>query len=395
MTMVAGARTDEQTYDVGGIRLPRPFKVRRLGHFGVNLLDVDAGFHFYCELLGFTPSDTFERPGRKGFFTRYGTDHHAFVFFDREPGPPGAVTTNQITWQVGSLREVADAASYFQEHGVRLHRVGRDMPGSNWHTYLYDPDGHVNELYYGIEQVGWHGHSKPTPMYERGFREAPSLPQLPEYEEVRRAREQGVDLASGFTYQESLPAVYDVDGILMPRPFKIVRIGPVRLFVQDVDAAQAFYQRVMGFTVTEEVLFEGQRCVFLRANTEHHALALYPAALRDRLGLSPHTTLMSFGVQLATYRQLREAIGWLRERGVTVKELPPELSPGIEYSALALDPDGHAVQLYCGMEQIGWDGRPRPAALRRPVARRIADWPEALEPLSDTYGGEPFLGPWA
>ena len=35
------------------------------------------------------------------------------------------------------------------------------MPGSNWHAYLYDPDGQSNELYYGIEQIGWNGHSKP------------------------------------------------------------------------------------------------------------------------------------------------------------------------------------------------------------------------------------------
>ena len=30
-------------------------------------------------------------------------------------------------------------------------------------------------------------------------------------------------------------------------------------------------------------------------------------------------------------------------------------------------PDGHCIQLYYYMEQVGWDGRPRPAALRRHV----------------------------
>ena len=49
---------------------------------------------------------------------------------------------------------------------------GRDMPGSNWHTYLLDPDGHSNELYYGIEQIGWDGYSKPQSMYDRGFNDA-------------------------------------------------------------------------------------------------------------------------------------------------------------------------------------------------------------------------------
>ena len=47
------------------------------------------------------------------------------------------------------------------------------------------------------------------------------------------------------------------------------------------------------------------------------------------------------------------------------------------------------------MEQIGWDGRPRPAELRRQGApgSDSAAWPEALEPLSDTYADQTFQGP--
>ena len=169
-----------QRYNVGGILLERPFKVRRLGHFGFNIEKLEAGREFYGDLLGFTISDKadFSRapwfPKDKGlgdshgYFMRYGTDHHAMVLFskpvmdqraDRKFAPE--VTINQITWQCGSLREIGDAHSYFQEQQVRIQRVGRDMPGSNWHTYVYDPDGHTNELYYGIEQVGWTQNSKP------------------------------------------------------------------------------------------------------------------------------------------------------------------------------------------------------------------------------------------
>lgn len=55
-----------------------------------------------------------------------------------------------------------------------------------------------------------------------------------------------------------------------------------------------------------------------------------------------------------------------------------------------LDPDGHLVQLYYYMEQVGWDGRPRPRADRRAVG---PEWPETLEPLSDTYVDQTFQGP--
>src|SRR6266851_1404532 len=42
------------------------------------------------------------------------------------------------------------------------------------------------------------------------------------------------------------------------------------------------------------------------------------------------------------------------------------------------------------MEQIGWDGKPRPKEIRRKVS---AEWPEVLEPLSDICADQTFKGP--
>jgi catechol 2,3-dioxygenase-like lactoylglutathione lyase family enzyme len=300
----------------------------------------------------------------------------------------GQVTINQITWQVGSLREVGDAVDFFAQQDVKVRRVGRDTPGSNWHAYPVDPDGHTNELYYGIEQIGWQGYSKPRAMYNRGFQDRPPLPQMSEFDEVQQALGAGIDLTSGQRYIENNPRTFDVDGILLARPFKIVRIGPVRLFVNDIDQSMDYYTRVMGLVPSGSVNYRGHRCEFLRVNTEHHSLALYPLALRAELGLSEHTTCMSFGLQLANYRQLKNAVRFLRERGVVVRDLPPELSPGIDYSALAIDPDGHAVQLYYYMQQTGaTDGVANGSA-------SIDTWPDTVTARSDTFMGEPFLGPW-
>ncbi|MEE8262261.1 MAG: VOC family protein [Gammaproteobacteria bacterium] len=405
--------TSQGKFNVGGVLLDRPFKIQRLGHFGFNITNMEEAIPFYTDLLGFRISDTNNTARRAtpeqvaglgdttGYFMRYGGDHHAFVIFpkrvrealgrDRRFGPE--VTINQITWQVASLGQVGDAIKWFGEKKVEIQRSGRDMPGSNWHTYLYDPDGHTNELYYGMEQIGWNGHSKPLPMYDRKFQEAPQLPQMSELDEVQKALGGGVDILSGYRYLEKNPPTYDVDGILLPRPFKITRIGPVGLFVKDVNAAEALYRDILGFIPTEEVVWQGHRSVFMRANTEHHSVALYPIALREILGLSSHTTCMSFGLQLANYRQLRDAVSFLRERGARIIDtIPPELFPGIDYAAHVLDPDGHCIQLYYYMEQVGWDGQPRPKELRRTV--RNGEWPEVLDPMPDTYHGEPFLGPW-
>ena len=334
-----------------------------------------------------------------GYFSRHGTDHHSFVWFPRRARQamiPDSknfpeVTVNQITWQVGSLREVASGLEYCREHGVRIRRSGRDTPGSNWHFYPFDPEGHTNELYYGIEQVGWDGFSKPSALHKISYSKPPELPHRSEYAEVAEGLAEGVDPRQGWHTKEWLDEKYDVGGVLLGRPFKVVRIGPVRLFVKDVDATTAFYRDTLGLTVTEEVNWHGHRCVFLRCNTEHHTMALYPIALRAELGLSPHSTLMSFGMQVGDYRQLRDAVTFLASEGVTIKHLPPELFPGIDYCAFALDPDGHAIQLYYYMEQIGWDGRPRPAAQRPRIDNR--NWPETVQAAPDTFLGEAYLGP--
>jgi catechol 2,3-dioxygenase-like lactoylglutathione lyase family enzyme len=400
-----------QRFDVGGVLLARPFKIRRLGHFGFNVVRMDESLRFYRDLLGFRVSDVRDDAKRvpagkradlgdtHGYFMRYGGDHHAFVLYnkrvrdllDETRRNAAGVTINQITWQVGSLSEVVNGHHWFVKQGRRIRRAGRDMPGSNWHTYLFDPDGHVNEIYYGIEQVGWSGFSKPAAMHAREFREVAPLPQVSEADEVEEALAHGVDLASGHRDRDPPGPRFDVDGVLLPQPFKVVRLGPVSLFVNDMDAALAFYRDTLGFTVSEEAQWQGERCVFLRANTEHHSLALYPLALRGRLGLSGHTSCMALGLQLANYRQLRDAVRFLREAGMRVIEIPGELHPGIEYAAHVLDPDGHALQLYHQMEQVGWDGRTRP---RTNAARPFAEWPETIPESTDTYMGEPYLGPW-
>ena len=117
-------------FNVGGVLLNQPFKIRRLGHFGFNLSNMEDGVHFYIDLLGFRISDVMDYSRRakdpaqvaglgdpNGYFTRYGTDHHAMVLFPKRvrdalgrSEQPG-ITVNQITWQVGSLEEVGNAIS--------------------------------------------------------------------------------------------------------------------------------------------------------------------------------------------------------------------------------------------------------------------------------------------
>src|SRR4029450_12708019 len=77
-------------YSVGGVLLSRPFKIRRLGHFGFNAVKMTEGVGFYGRRPRFRQSDILDfgkmpwapKGGDLGdtrcYFMRYGTDHHAF-----------------------------------------------------------------------------------------------------------------------------------------------------------------------------------------------------------------------------------------------------------------------------------------------------------------------------
>ena len=397
------ARIDGGKYNVGGAALDRPFKILRLGHFGFNAEDLDASRRFYFDLLGFFITE----PAGAGYFGRHAGDHHSFALFDKKKFNERQYAgdnakhfraendINQITWQVQSVAEMTEATQYFHDIGVEVMREGRaGGGGSQFHLYVWAPDEQIFELYYGIEQISWNGFARPVAM-RHGTAIAPSEPQLPDYQLITDDMNKGINVLDGARYVSNMPLKYNVDGLLLPQPFKITRVGPVKLFVDDYEQLKQWHTQVLGFALTEEVEWQGERCAFLRCNNEHHSLGIFPKSWRQRLGLSATTSSMSFGLQLANYQQLKDAVKFLRDNGVRVETdiIPPELHPGIDYAAYAFDPDGHCIELYYAMEQLGWQGQPRPKELRRKIDPNR--WPETLEPLTDTYNGEPYIGPWA
>ena len=384
-------------FNVGGVIEPRPFKIQRLGHIGLTVPDIDESSSFYCDNLGFRMSDALQPPGMPKPIVNFNTvhaDHHSLVHVDamleadNEDLTKG-ITVNQLSFQVGTLEEVVNGTTYFKEQGSGVWRYGRDFPGSNWATYTYDPDGHRVELFYGMEQIGWDRRVKPPALYTPPDYQ-PVLPERSELTEVL-----GIDAAeglpAGFRPDEPMASDYAVGGVQLQRPFAVNSIGPAHIFVEDLDTSIDFYGNHIGLVLTEVVEWHGHRAAFFRCGTNHHVIGLFPLALRSELGVDPRTYLMSLGVELRSYAQLRNAVSWLRGRGVPVRtDLPPELRPGIGYAALTTDPNGHNALLYCGMEQIGWDGRHRPAADRPPLADT---WPEVLPKEFDAYSMLGRLGP--
>ena len=113
-------------------------------------------------------------------------------------------------------------------------------------------------------------------MHNRKFTEAATLPQIPEWKEVDDAVAAGVDLLSGLRHRKRSAA--RLSG----------RRHPHAAAVQDHQHRPGAAARprtcrrspistpTMGFDITEEVTWQGHRCVYLRCNTDHHCLSIYP-----------------------------------------------------------------------------------------------------------------------
>jgi catechol 2,3-dioxygenase-like lactoylglutathione lyase family enzyme len=174
----------------------------------------------------------------------------------------------------------------------------------------------------------------------------------------------------------------------LPMPSRAVQHHDLRR--SNVGAATRFYCDALGLAVTEEVTYDGERLAFLRTGTEHHTVALLPISLRERLGLDARTTLAAYGMQIASYRQLRDARAFLENEGRTIVDLPTELHTGIDYAFHVVDPDGHCVRLYHEMEQVGSSGQPLGLSQPRTVER---PWPATLTPVGATSPNLTFQGP--
>ena len=269
------------------------------------------------------------------------------------------------------------------------------MPGSNWHAYVYDPDGHTNELYYGIEQVGWEGYSKPRTMYDRGFREAPELPQINEFQEVQDALAEGIDLESGYRYVDELRAEVrragrDAAAALQDHPHRArrhVRRRPRRrcgllprhagLRHLGGDAAGRRARRAHAQPTRSTTRW--RCCPDVAASEAGHERAHDFGVLRRAAGQLP-----------PAQRRLRLPRGERRARR-------PQPAGRRSCPAWTTSRTPSTRTATASSSTTTWSRSAGTArcASRRSAGRLVAEeWPATLEPLPDSYNGEPFLGPW-
>ena len=147
-------------------------------------------------------------------------------------------------------------------------------------------------------------------------------------------------------------------------PFKVRKIGHVAVYVSDLERSARFYTEVLGFEISD-VIPPGHLpggAVFLRCNTDHHGIALFQATDENPAGAGLHHIALEVGT-LDEVVRVREHL-----RGQQVKiDLDGRRGAGIQLVVEFRDPDGHRLEIYWGIDQIGSEGVARPADQWKPA----------------------------
>jgi len=142
-------------------------------------------------------------------------------------------------------------------------------------------------------------------------------------------------------------------------PFRIGKIGHVVLNVTNMERSVRFYTEVLGFKVSdvypEEMVPGGM--VFMRCNADHHGVALV-GSMKER---SPNVELNHMAFEVATLDEVLRARDYLRKQGVQI-DFEGRRRAGVQIAVEFRDPDGHRLEIYWGLDQVGSDGYVRPAS---------------------------------
>jgi catechol 2,3-dioxygenase-like lactoylglutathione lyase family enzyme len=140
-------------------------------------------------------------------------------------------------------------------------------------------------------------------------------------------------------------------------PIHIKKIGHVVLSVSDIERSGKFWTEIMGFNFSDR---NENGMVFYRNATDHHTIALIQAKEKNGLPKRGEVGFDHMAFEVASVSELFRVRDFLRAKGVEIfyeGRRGPGGNPGVEF----YDPDGYKIEIYSAMDQVGSDGKSRPA----------------------------------
>lgn len=138
---------------------------------------------------------------------------------------------------------------------------------------------------------------------------------------------------------------------------RITKIGHVGLYCRDIKKMTEFYTDVLGMEVSD---VNERGMVFLRFGADHHSFNLVPMPDEVKKKGDGATALQHIALEATDLDELKRIKKYLQSKGVKGHAKIKHEGPGNNYVYDFQDPEGNNLQFFCGMDQIGWDGKSRP-----------------------------------
>ncbi|WP_067973848.1 VOC family protein [Mycolicibacter icosiumassiliensis] len=269
--------------------------IARLGAVAVNVADINSWQHLLVDLLELDvrPRSSAEDP----LFVRLDDRHHRIALY-----PAASDQIRRVTWEVNTPDELRQLAERVRDAELEINRVSADdpePPQALSAIRFADPDGFPTEVVVGPL-------SEHSPVAHGG-------------------------VISGFITGE-------------------LGLGHVVYMCKDYQASVDFYTRVLGFELTDYIVWDGADATFLHCNQRHHSLALMNECFGFRGGDFNH-----FMIEAATLDDVGRAYDRICSAGIDLKlTLGRHTNDGVTSFYLST-PSGFGIEIGWGSQLIGSD----------------------------------------
>lgn len=150
-------------------------RVRNMGHVAIVVRDVDRSVSFYTDMLGMRLTEGLEEPtdevghgvtAAAAAYVRCDGSHHTISIFRLSEGllpedaPDASVLRigfHHMAFELATPDDLVAKYCEMRDAGVPIVQCRKGGPGNHPRFYARDPDGHLLEFYWGIDEVGWDG----------------------------------------------------------------------------------------------------------------------------------------------------------------------------------------------------------------------------------------------
>ena len=148
-----------------------PFELKKLGHMVLMVTDLKRSIDFYTQVMGMRVSDVYPETMMKGgmAFLRFNNDHHGIGLVGGAAAESKNKELHHLAFEVDTVDEVIRAREHLRKHNVKMDFEGRRRAGAQIAVEFRDPDGHVLEIFWGLDKVGPHDHARPPEEWREEF----------------------------------------------------------------------------------------------------------------------------------------------------------------------------------------------------------------------------------